>query len=108
MATPDDAKNIQNESVSSKFGFLPEAEETSRAEVRSQEQSRLPPELDHSLSLRVRPYSITDLPSLIRFPRMLRLDMPDSLVMRRSGYADLTSALPIVRRDRPVFVAVAD
>jgi hypothetical protein len=108
MATPDDASNIPNETVHSRFGFPGDTEPRPDAELASQDHAPLSPELDHSLSLRVRPYSLTDLPSLIRFPRMLRLDMPDSLVMRRSGYVDLASALPVVRRDRPVFVADAD
>jgi hypothetical protein len=108
MATPNDARDIPNESVNSRFGFLGEADQPSGDELPSQGHAPLPPDLDHSLSLRVRPYSITDLPGLIRFPRMLRLDMPDSLVMRRSGYVDLVSALPVIRRDRPVFVADAD
>src|SRR4051812_23947521 len=108
MASPDENRDILNGSQQPRPGLLRQAEQSSRADLPPQERAGLPPELDLSLSPRVRPYSITDLPGLIRFPRMLRLDMPDSLVMRRSGYADLASALPIVRRDRPVFVADAD
>ena len=108
MATPDDARNTPNQSEHSRFGFTGETEQASSPELPPPDHPQLSPDLDHSLSLRVRPYSIPDLPGLIRFPRMLRLDMPDSLVMRRSGYIDLASALPVVRRDRPVFVADAD
>lgn len=39
---------------------------------------------------------------------MLRLDVPDSLVYRRGEGLDLPAALPILRRDRPTFVATAD
>jgi hypothetical protein len=108
MATPDDVRRIPAELDHSRSGYAREAERTPGADPSTQHQTPLPPDLDHSLSLRVRPYSITDLPGLVRFPRMLRLDMPDSLVMRRSGYVDLASALPVVRRDRPVFVADTD
>jgi hypothetical protein len=44
----------------------------------------------------------------MRFPSLQRLDLPDSLVVSRTGYFDLQAALPIVRRDRPTFVATAD
>jgi hypothetical protein len=58
--------------------------------------------------LRVRPYTLTDIPALIRFPGALRLDIPDSLVLPRSAVLDLPAALPVLRRDRPMFVAAAD
>lgn len=39
---------------------------------------------------------------------MLRLDVPDSLVFRHGEGLDLPAALPILRRERPAFVATAD
>jgi hypothetical protein len=51
---------------------------------------------------------LLDVPHVIRTQSVLRLDLPDSLVHPRGGLADLPSALPILRRDRPTFVATAD
>lgn len=66
------------------------------------------PVLDHRPNLRIRPYSVVDVPALLRFPGVLRLDVPDSLVLPRSGSLDLPAALPLLRKDRPTFVAIAD
>lgn len=65
-------------------------------------------DLAHHPSLRIRPFSISDFPTLLRFPGLLRLDVPDSLVLPRSGIFDFQAGLPILRKDRPTFVAVAD
>src|SRR5215218_3839102 len=62
----------------------------------------------HHSTLRIRSYSISDLPALLRFPGVLRLDVPNSLLLRRSGMPGLPSALPVLRKERPAFVAVAD
>src|SRR5215216_3906668 len=64
--------------------------------------------LVHHSTMRIRPYSLGDLPALLRFPGVLRLDVPDSLLLRRSGMPDLPAALPVLRKERPAFVAVAD
>jgi hypothetical protein len=64
--------------------------------------------LDHHPTLRVRPYSVGDMPSLLRFPGLLRLDVPDSLLAGRSWLLDLPATLPVLRKDRPAFVAIAD
>ena len=66
------------------------------------------PDLTQQPALRIRPYSISDFPALLRFPGVLRLDVPDSLVHSRSGMFDLQAGLPVLRKDRPAFVAVAD
>jgi hypothetical protein len=58
--------------------------------------------------LRVRAYSLADIPSLARFRGTLRLDVPDSIVLRPPELIDLPAALPIVRRDRPMFVATLE
>lgn len=63
---------------------------------------------DQPSILRIRPYSIGDLRPLSRLPGLLRLDVPDSLVTRRGEILDLAAALPLLRRDRPTFVAEAD
>ena len=56
----------------------------------------------------IRPYTLADIPPLMRLPGTLRLDVPDSLVARRAELLDVPAALPILRRDRPTFVATAD
>jgi hypothetical protein len=64
--------------------------------------------LVHHPTLRVRPYAIADMPALLRFPGLLRLDVPDSLLLPRPGMPDLPAALPLLRKERPAFVAAAD
>ena len=59
-------------------------------------------------TLRLRPISIADMPALLRFPGLLRLDVPDSLVYSRPGMPDVPAALPVLRKERPAFVAIAD
>ncbi|MCC7025295.1 MAG: hypothetical protein IT338_20845 [Thermomicrobiales bacterium] len=56
----------------------------------------------------MRAYSLADIPSLARFRGTLRLDVPDSIVLRPPELIDLPAALPIVRRDRPMFVATLE
>src|SRR5215213_8489988 len=64
--------------------------------------------LAHHPTLRIRPYSIADMPALVRFPGILRLDVPDSLLLARPGMPELPAALPVLRKERPAFAAVAD
>jgi hypothetical protein len=64
--------------------------------------------LVHHPTLRIRPYSIADMPALVRFPGVLRLDVPESLLLARPGVRDLPAALPVLRKERPAFVAIAD
>jgi hypothetical protein len=63
---------------------------------------------EQSSILRIRPYGFGDLRPLERLPGLLRLDVPDSLVLRRAEMLDLAAALPFLRHDRPLFVAAAD
>jgi hypothetical protein len=65
-------------------------------------------DLDGAPALHIRPYSLSDIPAVMRVRGTLRLDIPDSLVMPRSGFLDLPAALPVLRRNRPMFVATAD
>jgi hypothetical protein len=58
--------------------------------------------------LRIRPYSIGDIPALLRFPGVLRLDVPDSLLVSRAWMLDFPATLPVLRKERPAFVAIAD
>src|SRR5215204_562918 len=58
----------------------------------------------HHSTLRIRSYSISDLPALLRFPGVLRLDVPNSLLLRRSSMPDLPSALPVLRKERPALL----
>lgn len=64
--------------------------------------------LDHHPTLRIRPYSVVDMPAVVRFPGMLRLDVPDSLLQARARMFDLPAGLPVLRKERPAFVAIAD
>src|SRR5215211_6132222 len=66
------------------------------------------PGLGHPPTLRIRPYSVADMPALLRFPGVLRLDVPDSLLQARTWTLDFPSALPVLRKERPAFVAIAD
>ena len=66
------------------------------------------PGLAHHPTLRIRPYSIADMPALVRFPGVLRLDVPDSLLLARPWMPELPAALPVLRKERPAFVAIAD
>jgi hypothetical protein len=65
-------------------------------------------DLSHHPTLRIRPYSIADMPALLRFPGVLRLDVPDSLLQARPWMLDFPSTLPVLRKERPAFVAIAD
>ncbi|MFN8591301.1 MAG: hypothetical protein U0031_07535 [Thermomicrobiales bacterium] len=58
--------------------------------------------------IQIRPYHLADIPGVMRLPGKIRLDLPDSLVMPESGAIDLPAALPVLRRQRPTFVALAD
>jgi hypothetical protein len=66
------------------------------------------PGLVHHPTVRIRPYAIADMPALLRFPGVLRLDVPDSLLVTRPGVPDLPAAMPVLRKERPAFVAIAD
>jgi hypothetical protein len=108
MATPDNAVDHLNDTA------LPKRESAyalGRPSSTMQSESS-PAERDQDLSqhptVRIRPYSIGDFSTLLRFPGVLRLDVPDSLVLPRSGMITLQAALPGFRKDRPTFVAVAD
>jgi hypothetical protein len=67
-----------------------------------------PSEFVHHPTIRIRPYSVADMPALVRFPGVLRLDVPDSLLLSRPGIPELPAALPVFRKERPAFVAIAD
>ena len=69
--------------------------------------SKASPPPEHASTLRVRNYSISDIPPLLRVRGILRLDVPDSLVARRAEILDLPSALPVLRSERPTFVATS-
>jgi hypothetical protein len=64
--------------------------------------------LDHHPRLRIRPCSVVDMPAVVRFPGLLRLDVPDSLLQARAWLFDFPAALPVLRKERPAFVAIAD
>lgn len=64
--------------------------------------------LDRSPTLHTRPFTLLDVPHMTRLPGVLRLDAPDALVYPRVGLVDFPAALPLLRRERPTFVATAD
>src|SRR5215212_9197782 len=64
--------------------------------------------LGHHPTLRIRPYSVADMPALLRLLGVLRLDVPDSLLQARPWMLDFPAALPVLRKERPAFVAIAD
>jgi hypothetical protein len=74
----------------------------------SQEQIALTNSTTEPTTLRVRSFGLADVPSLIRMPGRLRLDVPDSLLASQAEFVDLQAALPVLRRDRPTYVALAD
>jgi hypothetical protein len=66
------------------------------------------PGLQDHPTLRIRPYWMGDMPALLRFPGVLRLDVPDSLLTGRAWMLNFPAALPVLRKERPAFVAIAD
>ncbi len=60
-----------------------------------------------SSQIRIRPFTLADAPSLFRLPGTLRLDVPDSLVYR-TGRIEVAAAIPLLRKERPIFVASLD
>ena len=106
MTTPDRAVVRYEHSALTWQGAAPERE---RAEADSSTGGApLAGTVERPPTLTIRPIGVVDLPKLTRFPGTLRLDVPDSLVAPRLGLLDLPSALPLLRRDRPAFVASAD
>jgi hypothetical protein len=108
MATPDDAVRHDDDGPES----WPNAALNS-----GQETSGEPPEVqrvsdsvlvDRAHDLRIRPFSLRDLPAIWRLPGYVRLDIPDSLVLPGSGKPEVVAALPLLRGPRPTLVATAD
>jgi len=108
MATPDNAVDHLNDTAPAWRDSAYGSGRPSPARLSDSSPSGQNPDLAQHSTLRIRPYSIGDFPALLRFPGVLRLDVPDSLVLPRSGMFDIPAALPIFRKDRPTFVAVAD
>lgn len=73
----------------------------------TQAQVSLSSSVSEPASLRVRSFGLSDIPSLVRMPGRLRLDVPDSLLTSQAEFVDLQAALPVLRRDRPTYVALA-
>ena len=108
MATPDNAVDHLNDASPARRDSaittgLPASASLADATVDDRD-----PDLSHHPTLYIRQFSIRDFPALLRFPGALRLDVPDSLVLPRSGIVDLQAGLPVLRKDHPMFVAVAD
>src|ERR671913_1650640 len=104
MATPDNAVDHLNDTAPARR----ESAYTSGRPTPMMLSDSSPAERDSDLSqhptLRIRPYSIGDFPTLLRFPGVLRLDVPESLVLPRPGMFAIQAALPVFRKDRPTFV----
>ena len=73
----------------------------------SQAKVSLSSSVSEPASLRVRSFGLPDIPSLIRMPGRLRLDVPDSLLSSQAEFVDFQAALPVLRRERPTYVALA-
>ena len=106
MATPFDAVSHSGIAAATGPGSAPPP---------GQEPAGIPPlsraaetsALDHPHPLRIRPLVLTDIPAIVRMRGLVRLDVPESLVHTGSGRPGPGSALPILRRSRPTFVAVS-
>ena len=72
----------------------------------TQAQVSLSSSVSEPASLRVRSFGLSDIPSLVRMPGRLRLDVPDSLLTSQAEFVDLQAALPVLRRDRATYVAL--
>lgn len=84
--------------------------ETQNGEELRAEASRTPRTrflADQLPAVQIRPYTLADIPAVLRLPGKVLLDLPDALVIPGSGALDLPAALPLLRRDRPTFVATA-
>ncbi len=108
MATPDNAVDHLNDATPAWRDSAFVSGQSAPAGFPDSSSDDLGPDLTQQPALRIRPYSISDFPALLRFPGVLRLDVPDSLVLSRSRIFDVQAGLPVLRKDRPAFVAVAD
>lgn len=89
---------------------FPDTAKVPRASNRlsTQEHITLSSSVSEQTSLRVRSFGLPDVPSLMRMPGRLRLDVPDSLLASHAEFVDVQAALPLLRHDRPTYVALAD
>src|SRR5215216_2666902 len=108
MATLNQASDHLHAAAPAWFNVALVSGRPATAEAAAPQLADRSPGLVHHPTLRIRPYSISDMPALLRFPGVLRLDVPDSLLAARTWMLDFPAALPILRKERPAFVAVAD
>ena len=108
MATPDNAVDHLNDTAPAWRESAFALERPSLTTPSNSSPTDRDPDLAHRPTVQIRPFSVSDFPTLFRFPGVLRLDVPDSLVLPRSGMFGIQAALPVFRKDRPTFVAIAD
>lgn len=106
MATLEDAVSHADESPASWPGSPPVAGQ--RSPSQSTDSIAETRTLERPPSLHIRSYTPADIPALARLAGTLRLDAPDSLVWHRSVASELAPALPVLRSNRPAFVATDD
>lgn len=108
MATLSHAAGHHNAAAPAWHNTMYASDQRPEAETAETQPAEPPAGLTHQPTLRIRPYSIADMPALVRFPGVLRLDVPDSLLLARPWMPELPAGLPVLRRERPAFVAIAD
>ena len=108
MAKPDNAAYHRNTPTTPWSDAVPIDAQVSADEPAHQPGRIHPLNLERSPTLRIRGFSLRDVPHLLRLPGVLRLDVPDALVYPKPALVDFPAALPILRRERPTFVAIAD
>ena len=108
MATLDDAAFLRRTSLDSWAGYVVFAGSAPSVEPSEARQGHEDFIRDRPAELRVRPIALSDVPDAAALSGAMRLDLPDSLVHSGRGLADVRAALPVLRRDRPTFVATAD
>ena len=108
MTTLDHTPDHENPDPPAWLNAALDSGRTSPPEAAETPLTDRPSSLEQQPALRIRPYSLADMSVLLRFPGVLRLDVPDSLLVPRAEMSALAAALPLVRRDHPAFVAIAD
>src|SRR5918993_2510398 len=103
MATPSHASSHRNAAAPAWHNTVYVSGQRPEAEAAEPPLADRSARLVHHPTVRIRPYSIADMPALVRFPGVLRLDVPESLLLARPGVRDLPAALPVLRKERPAF-----
>src|SRR5918993_3116877 len=98
MATTKHATGLRNAAAPAWHNTVYDSGQRPEAEAAKTPLADRSAGLVHHPTLRIRPYSIVDMPALVRFPGVLRLDVPESLLLARPGLVDLPAAMPVLRK----------